>query len=191
MSSDVILVCGFGRCGSSLMMQMLDAGGIQTTGRHPSFEDDHARLGQVDLEWLGQQHGRAVKVLDPHKCPRMDHIQHIAIWLDRDPTEQTKSHAKFIRALMGIEMTRPQRRAFEGSFRRERMHAMSCASGDLDRLFRTSFELLVSNPAAVLTVLVPWLASFGFTLNADRAKSVVRPRTSKCLPHLLETELLA
>lgn len=38
----VIIVSGFGRCGSSLMMQMLHAGGLSTTGRAPHFESVRA-----------------------------------------------------------------------------------------------------------------------------------------------------
>lgn len=189
--SGVLLVCGFGRCGSSLMMQMLRAGGVPTIGEFPDFEDARTCLGQMNLEWLGQQHGQAVKVLDPHKCPRMDGLRRIAIWIDRDPAEQAKSHAKFMAATMGIAMSRANRRAFESSFRRERLHAMRCASRDQDRLFRTTFEMLVESPSAVLTTITPWLSSFGFALDSDRAKSVVRPRGRKCLPTLPETELLS
>ena len=188
---DVLLVCGFGRCGSSLMMQMLQAGGIPVAGEYPAFEHDGARVGAIDMGWLEQQAGRAVKVLDPHKSPSIDFLPHLAIWIDRNEEEQAKSHAKFLAALTGIVMDRGQRRAFAASFRQERRHAMRCASGNPDRLYRTTFEMLVETPAAVLTVLTPWLANFGFALDAERAKSVVRPRGRKCLPHLLELELLA
>jgi len=186
----VLTVCGFGRCGSSLVMQMLAAGGIATTGDYPAFEDDRMNFTAFDLRWLAEQRGRAVKILDPHKVPEFKSVPHIAIWIDRDPREQAKSHAKFVAAVMGIDVSREHRKAIANSFRQERREAMLCASADPARLYRTTFEQIVEAPAAVLTVLIPWLAAFGFHLDFDAARAVVRRRSRKCLPYMLEAMLI-
>lgn len=43
----LILVCGFGRCGSSLVMQMLDVGGLPVVGSFPDYERAEASLPEV------------------------------------------------------------------------------------------------------------------------------------------------
>lgn len=187
----VLAVCGFGRCGSSLLMQMLSAGGIETTGPYPSFEDYRSNFVSFDLPWFAEQRGRAVKILDPHKAPSIDGVSHVAIWIDRDPGEQAKSFSKFLRATMAIDMTRVTRRRFEKSFRRERQDAMRKASTDPARLFRLTFEQLVEQPQFVLSVLAPWLEGFGFRIAQDAALTAVVPRGRKCLPYFLEASLIA
>ena len=184
----VIVVCGFGRCGSSLMMQMLNAGGIATTGIYPAFEVECANLGAFDLEQLAEMRGRAVKVLDPHKAPSMDHIPRLAIWIDRHPKQQAKSFAKFAGEVLGFNVDRGMRLACENSYRRERPDALRAASADPARLFRTTFEILVQSPGAAMTVLAEWLQPFGFHLNADLAATAALRRGTACLPYMLEFE---
>ena len=40
LSDTILLICGHGRCGSSLVMQMLAAGGVKCAGKYPDFEPD-------------------------------------------------------------------------------------------------------------------------------------------------------
>lgn len=71
---DIIVVTGLPRSGTSLMMQILEAGGIPvlTDGRRtpdPSnprgyFEDERVkRLITADASWLDEARGRAVKII--------------------------------------------------------------------------------------------------------------------------------
>ena len=71
--SYVTLVSGLPRSGTSLMMQMLQAGGLQllTDGRrlpdehNPRgyFEHEAVKHGKRDLSWLNEAAGKAVKVI--------------------------------------------------------------------------------------------------------------------------------
>lgn len=187
-SLPVLVVCGFGRCGSSLMMQMLNAGGISTSGRYPAFEDECANLAAFDIARLAEMRGRAVKVLDPHEAPSMDHIPHAAIWIDRNPKQQAKSFAKFSATVLGFHVDRGMRVACENSYRRERPGAMRAASADPSNLFRTTFEILIKSPGAAMTVLAEWLQPFGFRLDADRAATAALHRGTECLSYMLEFE---
>src|SRR4051812_40403893 len=74
MSDDFItIVSGLPRSGTSLMMQMLGAGGMQllTDGQrapdeHNSrgyFEHEAVKHSRKDLSWLNQANGKAVKVV--------------------------------------------------------------------------------------------------------------------------------
>ncbi|MEW6752666.1 MAG: sulfotransferase [Candidatus Latescibacterota bacterium] len=74
----VTVVSGLPRSGTSMMMQMLEAGGIPalTDGARPANEDNPRgyyeleRVKQVrhDKEWVAQAHGRAVKVISSLLC---------------------------------------------------------------------------------------------------------------------------
>ena len=62
----IILVVGFGRCGSSLCMQMLNAAGVDCLGEAPHYEDPRTVIKRLSQNWLYLQDGKAVKVLDFH-----------------------------------------------------------------------------------------------------------------------------
>jgi hypothetical protein len=82
------------RSGTSLMMQMLDAGGIPplTDGRRVAdhhnplgyFEDERARRLAQDSSWLTEARGKAVKIiyrLLPHLPPTLDYR---ILFMERD-----------------------------------------------------------------------------------------------------------
>ena len=60
------IVTGFGRCGSTMLMRMLDAGGMPVVAdSRASFESELFRVPKP-TDWQ-QYRGRAIKVLDPHR----------------------------------------------------------------------------------------------------------------------------
>lgn len=95
-------VCGFGRCGSTMVMQMLDAGGLPPVdGTQPgSYE-----LPGIDIVYQrgpAYFEGRAVKLLDAplrFGAPLASSWQFV--WLDRDRMEQAKSQVKFFDLIVG------------------------------------------------------------------------------------------
>ena len=123
----ILLVCGFGHCGSSLVMQMLAAGGHPVTGTWPDFEGSKAASASSAAEWRAMD-GRAVKVLDLHERPLPRGLAGRAVWLDRDPTQQALSQAKFLRWTMGIALDRHARRALAQSYRADRPAAIAALS---------------------------------------------------------------
>lgn len=113
MTAPTIGVCGFGRCGSTMTMAMLHAGGVPPLdiAHDLSYETDAPTdIYHVDLT------GRAVKLLDftthyplptappthpaahwPHDVPGV--YEWRFIWLDRDPTQQARSTVKLLDGL--------------------------------------------------------------------------------------------
>lgn len=87
-------VCGYGRCGSTMVMEMLDAGGLKPAdGSAPgTYELPHFTAARnIPLA------GRAVKMLDAalhYGIPAAPAWRFV--WLDRDPIEQAKSMVKFM-----------------------------------------------------------------------------------------------
>lgn len=106
MLSPVLFVTGLGRCGTTMVMQMLQAAGVPCAGTYPAFEDVPVTPSAVDHEWLAQQAGRAVKWIDP-TVTRVRHANGAAIFLSRDPAEQAKSQLK----MLGARNDRSARRA--------------------------------------------------------------------------------
>jgi len=94
MKDKIIVVCGLGRCGSSLMMQMLHAGGLTCTGEAPPYEHPNGAMNHFNARWLTQQTDKATKVLLPHHVKFLP-ANYYFIWLERNPLEQAKSTFKF------------------------------------------------------------------------------------------------
>lgn len=185
----VLLVCGFGRCGSSLVMQMLDAGGYPVTGTRPAYEDDVALLENRShaSRWRSYA-GRAVKLLDPHigKIPR--DIPFRALWLDRDRKEQAKSQAKFAEWSMGLHIDRDGRRKLAASYAADRplaLQALARAGVTVSGLL--TFEGLLSRPLEAAIVI---RAATGADLDVQAMAAKVQRRGSRCYPVMLEDSLL-
>jgi hypothetical protein len=96
------------RSGTSLMMRMLDAGGIPavTDGRraadkhnpHGYFEDERARYLARDASWLQEARGKAVKViyrLLPHLPPNLDYR---ILFMERDLNEVYESQQDMLQS---------------------------------------------------------------------------------------------
>lgn len=136
----ITLVCGFGRCGSSLIMQMLAAGGMPMTGQPTMYEDARASHTRLDPEWIRAQEGKAVKFLTPHVDTLLPADYRI-IWLDRDIKAQAKSHARFMRTMGGVA----NRKATEHNIKANRKKAIRyCQSLGEVQFFR--FEDILQDP---------------------------------------------
>ncbi len=186
MGEAIILVCGFGRCGSSLTMQMLSAGGLGVAGEAPSFEPDELRpraemRNRIDATWLDAQRGRAVKLLDPQRYI-LPPGNYRAIWLSRDAIEQARSQAKFAYMLLGLPRSRGQVRALARSYRSDRPRAIATLRVAGAEIFEVAFEALVgSGRRETARALAEFI---GADLDIDRMAAAVLPRGLECQPGL-------
>lgn len=186
MSDTITIVSGFGRCGSSLVMQMLHAGGMPTTGRAPSFEAPECggvflAGGELDARWLASARGHAIKILDPHRG-RIPRIECRVIWLDRDRAEQAKSQAKFFSIIVGMPVTREMRRRFAQSYLDDKPKAVrSLLAAGAPSIFALRFEDVLRDPRNAADEINRYC---GENLDAEKMASVVRRRSSECAPDL-------
>ncbi len=110
MTEPLLLVSGLPRCGTSLMMQMLEAGGIEPfTDRVRQADDDNPK-GYFEWEaikQIGRDHrilepalgsGKAIKVISAllPKLPKAHHYK--VIYMERDINEVVRSQNKMIAA---------------------------------------------------------------------------------------------
>ncbi len=192
----ITIVAGFGRCGSSLVMQMLAAGGIPTPySSYPSYEVDfaHTRVAIHDL------HGGAIKVLDPHVNRPPVGPEYRWIWLDRDPVQQAKSMAKFLKAAM-VEAPAPlppmpefgpdQIAKLAEAFKRDRPKAngVMLKYTQPSGILKLRFEAILADPNFAAYSLNKFC---GGRLDEAKMVAMVRLRSPECLPYLMEFEQMA
>ena len=191
----IAFVSGLSRCGTSLAMQMLDAGGIRCAGAAPDFEvQEMNKWGAiVSDDFLRAHDGCAIKFLDPHKVRVNPSSWRAAvIWLDRDLQQQSQSQAKFVNAMSSgkLKPTAQAIRTVEQGLPVEREQALS-ALKSWPILF-VKFEEILDKPIDIAGKITNFLAPWFNAPDPRRMASVVRPRSSECAPTMaIEMDLMA
>lgn len=169
-------VCGFGRCGSSMMMAMLDAGGLPPIeGSAPvSYE---LRSLEAALDAATYRH--AVKLLDAVLHFDIPAGDWKFIWLDRDHKQQAKSQVKFAEAL-GVRMAPNAARVFADSYKQDRPLALAAlhALGDV---LVVNYETVLASPKQTSTRIADFLA---LDVVPGLMARVVHKRDGRCRPDL-------
>lgn len=182
MTDKTLLVCGFGRCGSSMVMRMLHVGGMPVYCDHHTIENSYELEETLEFGlpyFCERSKGKAVKVLDPLNT-RIPEGRYKVIWLSRDITEQAKSQAKFLRTLCGVDA---DARLIQKGFKRDEKptlrHLKQVSGGDILCL---EFEKILASPNLTAHKLKDFI---GLTsLDTDKMAGVVLPRSPECQPGL-------
>lgn len=184
-----IIISGLGRCGSSLVMQMLHAGGVECLGAPPAFEPPESSPMCLTRDWMRGQAGKAFKLLDPQLSRvAFEGERAVVVLLQRDVKQQAASMAKFGELVAGLSYGRSERRRLAASFERDLPKARA-KFATLPTLL-LSFERLILEPAIAARMLGSALHPYGFQLDEVLAASVVRARSPDCYPGLLEAQLV-
>ena len=182
-------VCGFGRCGSTMLMAMLDAGGIPPVVGSSDRGYEHpdvptlADLDPADLD------RRAVKLLDAvlYREP-LSRVLPTAdwrfVWLDRKPGEQARSHLKFVQGVLGLPPRRGAVTALRDSYDRDRPRALARLR-DLGPVLELRYEHVLRDPLAAAHVLRDflWPVHEG-QFKIWPASQAVHRRDGRCRPDL-------
>lgn len=188
-----IFVAGFGRCGTSAMMQMLWHGGCKTAGKAPAFEDTRLSVSNVDLAWLEEQRGTAVKLLLPVARPLTGFVQAKTIWMDRNFKDQARSQIKMLRAFSDPETTGNIPDSAIGKFTRQMQRERPVRMGELRKLgpvLVVRFKDLLKDPTGTAQRVQKFL---GEDLMPDdkQAANAVIARSHRCAPDMrMEAALL-
>lgn len=192
MNSPIVVSC-FGRAGSSMVMQMLESGGIPITGEWPAFEDGRATeiLGNFCEFDLAPLEGMAIKLLDPQAGKIKKREKYPAVWLRRTHVEQAKSQAKFMRIMMGITLHENTLREFERSYSEDYEPALKVLRDSGAEILVLDFETILKTPLVQATAIGTHLSKYGFKFDQHKATLAVRNRGSQCANGLdLELELM-
>jgi hypothetical protein len=106
-SSEIVVVSGLPRSGTSLMMQMLAAGGVEPltdrervadeSNPRGYFEYEAVKRLKSDVSWLPAARGKALKVVSQHLLDLPATERYRVIWMRRDLDEILASQAAMIR----------------------------------------------------------------------------------------------
>jgi hypothetical protein len=181
----ILFVAGLGRCGTTMVMTMLDAGGFPVSGPRPAYEPaERWEAGRPDMPWLSAQQGRAVKWLDPTRnftLPGRLPVRPVVILLTRDAREQARSQIKLIGDMVGLVSKRAAAKGMERSIRRD-VPLMRAKLGASAIVYPVEFEAVLVNPHWAARKLQSIVAEhFGADFDEEVAQRVVIRRRPECL----------
>ena len=179
-AAPVIVVSGLPRSGTSAMMQMLAAGGVEvlTDGKRAAdddnprgyLEDERVKGLEKDASWLYACRGKAVKIIATLLRHLPSDLDFRIIFMNRDLDKVLRSQ----RAMMkrrGEADTGPDDAQMRRHFERhlERVRANLAAASNI-RVLEVDYGELVTSPAAKVEAVRDFL---GMDLNVEAMASAV------------------
>jgi hypothetical protein len=165
MNSEIIIVSGLPRSGTSLLMQMLDRGGVEVVTDHIRAPDVDNPRGYYELEkvkkirqdasWLPQTRGKAFKMVSQllYELPPTERYR--ILFLERDLDEVLLSQEKMLQRLgRPVGPREPIKRAF--LLHLERLHAWLGQQPNM-AVLRISYHDLIAGPEAAARRLAEFL----------------------------------
>lgn len=154
MSAEIIIVSGLPRSGTSLMMQMLDSGGVEvvtdnvrtadTDNPRGYYEFEAVKRTRQDPSWLPQARGKAVKMVSQLLYDLPPDERYRVIFMERDVAEMLLSQEKMLQRLGRAAVPREQmRQAY--AVHLERLHAWLGRQRNM-AVLRVSYNELVEWP---------------------------------------------
>ena len=109
-SRPIVVVSGLPRSGTSMLMQMLAAGGLETISddvrksdvNNPNGYYEFARVKKLregDTRWLSAAQGRAIKIISALLEHLPNYFQYNIIFMQRDMAEILQSQQKMLKSL--------------------------------------------------------------------------------------------
>lgn len=186
-----IIVAGMGRCGSSLLMQMLSSAGVKCLGEFPAFEPDETSMSR-DPASLLKMGGTAMKILGPHRdAPKWRRFDAKIIWLNRDVKEQARSQVKFLREVAGFNIPASSWRGMAASLKSDKWKCCDWWNRcNIEPLF-VKFEDLILHPEQEARVISKFIGIDNRMYWPIMADCVI-PRNPKCTDDMgIEMALVA
>lgn len=182
--TDIIIVTGLPRSGTSLMMQMLHMGGLPIYAENTwAYETPlNTRLPE-ESAWLQDCRGKAVKIIDPHRFTPPKGLPCRFIWMTRNIREQAKSQVKFLRTL-GHEIPKCEIKTLIRYIDRDMTICVQLLKTYQRPLLHVRFESLIKHP--MLTA--KRVSVFCDGLNVEAMARCVKKRSPKALPYMAELQ---
>jgi hypothetical protein len=179
----VIVVSGLPRSGTSLVMQMLQAGGVPVLTDHVRTADDDNPRGYLEYEpvkrirsdktWLEQAPGKAVKIVHLLLMDLPADHEYRVVMLRRDPREVARSQAAMLERghRRGASLSPEKLMAvFEAQMSQVRQWL---ASQPNFRVLEVDYAEIIRDPAAQAGAMAAFLEQ---DLDIDAMAAVVDPR---------------
>jgi predicted AlkP superfamily phosphohydrolase/phosphomutase/tetratricopeptide (TPR) repeat protein len=183
-ANPLIVVSGLPRSGTSLMMQMLAAGGVtlvtdnnreaDESNHKGYFEDDRVKklLFTKDRSWLKDESGKAIKIVAPLLRAIPSDVPLKIIFMERDASEVIASQRKMLEREKKAG-ARTDDAALAHSFAAQLRAAQAyCEKHENIELLPISYKAAVSNPAATAAAVSKFL---GYALDATAMVAATDP----------------
>tara|TARA_R110000824_G_scaffold64402_2_gene168248 strand:+ start:19686 stop:20282 length:597 start_codon:yes stop_codon:yes gene_type:complete len=190
--NEILVVSGFGRCGTSLVMQMLYDGGMPVYyDKVGSFETDKSTQLPRNDKWLEDCKGKAVKILDLHRFVPTPRFDYRFIWLSRRPRDQAASTVKFWKAT-GNRFNKKDHELkthLRVSYTRDIATCLDVIRGLANKRLplMMQFEDIIANPLSSAGKLSNFIEN---TLDIDKMAKAVLPRKPECLDYMMEDQIM-
>jgi hypothetical protein len=180
MNPGIIVVSGLPRSGTSLLMQMLDRGGIAVLTDHLRTADVDNPRGYYELEkvkkikqdasWLPESRGKAFKIVSQLLYDLPPTESYRIIFLERDLEEVLLSQEKMLKRLGRSPAPRePMKRAF--TLHLERLHQWLERQPNM-RVLRIGYSDLIASPQVAARTLSAFL---GGGVKVEEMAAAVEP----------------
>jgi hypothetical protein len=186
MKTPIVVVCGFARTGSTMVMRMLHAGGIRPYAESVvSYEHRDVLRLPGDASWVANCYGKAVKLLEPHLHALPQGPAYRFVWLVRDSLEQARSFKKFGAWIGSAEIASASVQRIARSYDRDRPQVEAfLRSYQSSDVLVVRFEDVLRQPIIesnrISTFVAPLYA------NPRTMATRVLERGPACLPYMLE-----
>jgi hypothetical protein len=184
LGDDVLVVSGLPRSGTSMLMQMLDAGGmpiLSDTQREADednpkgyFELDAVNKFNADKSWINEARGKAVKIVAPLVSQVPAGNNYRVILIGRDTAEILNSQAKMIaRRGEPVEDSPQRRERLSAEYSRviERTRRTLSSRADI-KLLILRYDEVLSDPASTANRINQFI---GGQLDSTRMAKAVEP----------------
>jgi hypothetical protein len=184
----VNIVSGLPRSGTSMMMKMLEAGGIEALidnirkadVDNPKGYYEYERVKEIkeDQEWLGDAVGRVVKMVSMLLLDLPEGYKYKIVFMRRDLHEVLKSQRKMLDRIDKPQATGPQAdaedRIMMENYRKHllKVHFAMEKRNDVELLY-VKYNDFLENPEPHVKTVNEF---FDGTLDEDRMKTVVDPK---------------
>ena len=175
----ITVVTGLGRCGSSMTMGMLYAGGAPMSMRVKAPLFEMAGTKQNSYDWQYREEDLVIKVLHPCNHLWAPDLEFRWIWLSRDHKQQSKSMVK-----LAVTMDKGLR---DFSIKKATADSLAIIEKRGEQLLKLRFEFILKHPHHWAQRLADYLPDLD--LDVDKMAEVVdTKRSPKCLPTMVELE---
>ncbi len=189
-NTQTVIVSGLTRCGSSMTMQMLHAGGmpISCAPGNESVSGEHdSQIEALKILATKGANGMAIKCLDPHRfvIPKGNYI---IFWCCRDYDQQAKSICKFMEGMLGIKTDRTTKKSIRKSLPEDTKKCLKKLE-KLGPVHKFLFEDTLLDPPLIAASIANILKDL-VRLDVAKMANVVYKRSSDCADGFLIESML-
>ena len=180
LESEIVVVSGLPRSGTSLMMQMLDQAGVpaltdeirtpDTDNPRGYFEFERVKQIRQDQSWLPRARGKAVKMISSLLYDLPDSETFRIVFMERDMDEVLESQERMLLRLGRPVLPKDQLRS-SFAIHLERLHAWLPWQDHLS-ILRVNYNQLIKAPGLELLRVARFLDE---RVNPDDMQAVIDP----------------